>query len=139
MDALLDAARSQTLIDDRTLQARAARYALRCERWIDRLPPCHVRSSRDAPMIVHLALVMREEVHEAVADTAGPARAANGDAYTSAAVALIAIDQSRRTWLRLVRGRHVRAVAAEPFVSDLVWLKHELRRAFPGLPKFPGS
>jgi hypothetical protein len=104
-------------IDRRFLASRAHRYSVRCERWlesagdtdtdpIDAADPLTV-VRRFSPFIL---LQIRE---------------GNRD------VALTAIEHSRVAWLALVKQKAIRPHLAEPFVTDLVWLKHEVARVLP--------
>lgn len=143
MDTAADAEPLQMLIDRRALEGRAQRYSSRCAQWLDRVTDRErsIARERDDPtaVVARLSGLVAAEVAQALtewADTGPEQQTAHADAYGSAAIALIAIEQSRHAWLALVRDRDVRATVAQPFVSDLVWLKHEIEQAFPGI-RFP--
>lgn len=121
--------------DGERLHGRATQYLSRCQQWTTIQASSHDPSDPHA-RVDRLARVAAVEIGLAIAKwkPAQPAAAEHrGDAYGAAAVALVAIDESRQTWLDLVRRRLVRGPAAEPFVTDLVWLEFELERVFPGL------
>ena len=140
MDMVASAEPSQMLIDHRALERRARRYSYRCAQWLDR-SSSHERphaGERDHPVAIvdRLSDLVATEIVRALAESSdtGPERhLTHADAYASATIALIAIEQSRQAWLSLVREQQVLATAAQPFVSDLVWLKYEVERAFPGI------
>jgi len=140
MDVAASAEPTQMLTDHRALDRRAQRYCSRCAQWGERRGS-HERqrqADRDHPaaIIGRLSDLVAAEIARALAescDTGPEQQLAHADSYGSAAIALIAIEQSRQAWLAMVRDRDVRPTVAQPFVSDLVWLKHEVERAFPGI------
>jgi hypothetical protein len=128
-------------IDLAAVERRADGYWRRCGEWTDASPrgSCEPQRAEAGATVDRLSAVVKVEVRRALAERAEVAssRPADlGDAYASAATALIAIEQSRRAWLALVRAGWVRPIVAQPFVCDLVWLRHELERAFPGMRLF---
>jgi hypothetical protein len=140
MDMVASAEPSQMLIDHRALERRAQRYSSRCAQWRDRRAsqerPLPGERDHPAAIVGRLSDLVCAEIARALAesrDTGPEQQLAHADSYGSAAIALIAIEQSRLAWLALVHEQDVLATAAQPFVSDLVWLKHEVERTFPGV------
>jgi hypothetical protein len=140
MDMVVSGEASQMSVEQRALERRAQRYASRCLQWRERRaahePQADRERHRPAAVVSRLCELVAAEIACALSESSdsGPEqRIAHADAYASAAIALIAIEQSRQAWLALVRDQDVRSIAAQPFVSDLVWLKHEVERAFPGI------
>jgi hypothetical protein len=102
-------------LDRRALAGRALAYAQRCERWLEHRNDGDVVDAADPLTIVRrfapfIALQIRDR---------------------NAEVALLAIERSRTAWLELVKQKAIRLPLAASFVSDLVWLKHEVVRVFP--------
>jgi hypothetical protein len=97
------------------LARRALTYSQRCERWLE-----HRKEPDPADILSPLAVVRRFAPFI-------PLQIRDGNAE----VALLAIERSRTAWLELVKHKAIRPPLAEPFVTDLVWLKHEVGRVFP--------
>jgi hypothetical protein len=125
----------QMPIDLRALARRAQQYSRRCDRWMDGLTTRHAGGIDDPLVIVcRLAQVVPAEIQHALAgwlSADDETRELMVDPEQSAAIALVAIEHSRHAWLALIRNQHIRGIAAQPFISDLIWLKHEVERAFP--------
>ena len=105
-------------IDRRALASRARTYSQRCERWLE-----HHKDQDPVDSTDPLTVVRRFSPFI-------PLQIREGNAE----VALLAIERSRMAWLALVKHKAIRPHLAEPFVSDLVWLKHEVERIFPHAP-----
>jgi hypothetical protein len=102
-------------IDRRALAGRARAYEHRCERWLEHWKGPHSADAEDPLTAVRrFAPLIALEIHD-----------------RNAELTLLAIERSRIAWLALVRYKAIRPHLAEPFVSDLVWLKHEIERVFP--------
>lgn len=129
-------------IDVRALDRRAQRYSRRCERWLGERDKRDVLGDATQPLVIvsRLSQILPAEVRGAIEawlrDDGGELGA---DPEDAAAIALVAIEKSRDAWLALVRTRQIRALLAEPFVTDLVWLKHEIERAFPATRTSAGA
>jgi hypothetical protein len=85
-------------------------------------------------VVRRLSPIVPTEIERAVAGWIAPAdegRELAADPEDAARMALVAIEHSRKAWLALLRNQEIRAIAAEPFITDLVWLKHEVERTFP--------
>ena len=120
-------------IDLRALQRRAQQYSRRCERW---LADCgdSADAGHSIMAVRTLSQIVPAEIERALAGwlaTPGETRELAADPEGAAAIALAAIEISRDAWFALLRKQRIRALAAEPFITDLVWLRHEVERVFP--------
>jgi len=102
-------------IDRRALASRALSYSERCEQWLEGW-----KDENPTDVADPLTVVRRFAPFI-------PLQIRDGNAE----VAMLAIEHSRLAWLALVKHKAIRPPLAEPFVSDLVWLKHEVERVFP--------
>jgi hypothetical protein len=102
-------------IDRRALASRALSYSERCEQWLE-------GSKDEDPVDAADPLTVVRRFAPFI-----PLQIRDGNAE----VAMLAIEHSRMAWLALVKHKAIRPLLAEPFVSDLVWLKHEVERVFP--------
>ena len=140
MKPLLDDHPPQIPIDLRALQRRAQQYSRRCEAWMagqaSPHSPHHAADEDVHPVAIvsRLSVIVPTEIDRALAGWLLPeneTRDLIADPGHAAALALTAIEHSRGAWLSLVKHQHIRALTAQPFIADLVWLKHEVERAFP--------
>jgi hypothetical protein len=113
---------------------RSHAYAARCTLWLAQ-PGNTVNDADSDPLIVgELVAIVAANARHAIGPWVSPDGAIvelTIDPGAAAASALAAIDRSRVAWLAMVRTRRISALSAAPFVIDLVWLKHEIARAFP--------
>ena len=128
-------------VDLRALQRRAQQYSRRCDRWLTERDTAPAKAVQH-PMVVvkRLSLIVPTEIDHAVAGWLLPSDEEHDlliDPEDAASIALVAIEHSRNAWLALLRCQEIRAIAAEPFITDLVWLKHEVQRVFPNASKAP--
>ena len=132
---VLDDQRPQLPIDVITVVTRSRAYLLRCDRLLSQHDEERATNGGGQALgtITRLGPVVTAEVLGALEGwlTTSEQRVELAiDPVAAAARALSAIEQSREAWLALVRTHQVGAMAAAPFVTDLVWLKHEVERAF---------
>ena len=125
----------QIPVDLRALQRRALQYSRRCATWLQERAH-EPTNAVNHPLVVvqRLSPIVPMEIEHAVAGWLAPlddGRELTNDPEDAAAIALTAIEHSREAWLALLRSQTIRAMAAEPFITDLVWLKHEVERTFP--------
>jgi hypothetical protein len=122
----------QIPVDLRALERRAQQYSRRCARWLDGRTS---ESNAVDPIVIvrRFAAIVPAEIERALAAwlSTGDETELAADPEHSARIALVAIEHSRSAWLALVKDQHIRGLAAQPFISDLVWLKHEVERTFP--------
>lgn len=133
---VLDDEQLQLPIDVVTVVRRSRAYLLRCDRLLSQHGGARATTCGGQALgtISRLGPVLTAEVLGALEGwlTGSEQRVELAiDPVAAAARALSAIEQSREAWLALVRMQQVGAMAAAPFVTDLVWLKHEVERAFP--------
>jgi hypothetical protein len=137
MTSPLDDSPLQIPIDLRALQRRAHQYARRCEAWLTERADARADVVHHSVVVVgRLSLIVPTEINHAVAGWLRPDDAPRElvvDPEDAAAMALVAIEHSRSAWMALLRCQEIRAIAAEPFITDLVWLKHEMLRVFPNV------
>jgi len=93
------------------LAARAGSYQQRCRDWLVDSHGAPAESSNSRESIERLSRVIGSSIND-----------------RRSLLALDAIEQSRVAWLLLVKSSAVGPLLAAPFVSDLVWLKHEVQR-----------
>jgi hypothetical protein len=129
----------QIPIDLRALERRAKQYSRRCDTWLDARTGDGSHAI-DHPIIIvrRLSAIVPAEIQRALAAWLSPddeARELTADPAHAAEIAILAIELSRHAWLALVKEQQVGGVAAQPFVADLIWLKHEVERVFPLLPQ----
>lgn len=134
---LLDETRFQFPIDVGAIVRRSHAYVDRCEQCLALRPDIHAVASGDHPLAIvsRLSAVVTDEIIRAFAGWLSDGHEREElatDPEGAAALALNAIEHSRQAWLALVHTQQVRAISAAPLVTDLVWLKHEIARAFPG-------
>jgi hypothetical protein len=122
----------QIPIDLRALERRAQQYSRRCATWLDGRAG---DSTAGDPIVIvrRFAQIVPAEIERALAAwrSTGDEKELLVDPEHSAQIALVAIEHSRSAWLALVKTQRIRGLAAQPFISDLVWLKHEVERTFP--------
>jgi hypothetical protein len=54
----------------------------------------------------------------------------------SAKVALLAVERSQAAWLQIIERGLAPCTEADPFVRQLLWLRHEIERIFPNARAF---
>jgi hypothetical protein len=152
MNATFDDCPPAIPIDLRALQRRAQQYLRRCEKWLA-TQGSGLRAQASGPrgdgtddglqpmtIVSRLSLIVPTEIDRALAAWFAPPDESHElivDPEDAAAIALVAIEHSRGAWLALVKSQQIRAVAAEPFITDLVWLRHEVERTFPNRREAP--
>ena len=138
MEPLLQDLPPQIPIDLRALERRAKQYSRRCDTWLTGRPFESTASLEDPMVIVRrLSQIVPAEIVRALAAWLSTADDGDlpADPEHAAELALMAIERSRHAWLALVRTQHIGGTAAQPFIADLVWLKHEVERVFPLVPQ----
>ena len=128
--------RLQLPIDLAALARRTRAYVARCECWVEQRRDARevLDDGQFVAIVKRLSPIVGAEILTALDGWlhVGDDRSELAvDPDAAATLALTAIEHSRQAWLALVRTRQVGAAAAAPFVTDLVWLKHEVERAFP--------
>ena len=138
MEQSLPEAPPQIPVDLRALDRRAKLYSRRCDTWLTGRP-IESAASLDDPVVIvrRLSQIVPAEITRALAAWLSTADECElpADPEHAAEIALMAIEHSRHAWLALVRAQHIGGIAAQPFIADLVWLKHEVERVFPLVPQ----